>query len=299
MVAALPAHIRLKLEQTLAQWRHWDCDPPLPGPPEVISVLGQGLSNYSVLVAAHRQFVVRLDGIDPAAHSLSRQGEWRSLATACRAGLAPRPRYFNPELASLVCDYLPPDEQQPAAIPDIADLLRRIHQLPSRHQRLDLGERLTVYEKRLAHRDSGLGRQLSSFGLPVRELLAAASRADPGRVLCHNDLLRANRLYSNGRLFALDWEYSAMGSPWYDLAVVAAGDGLDPDETDSLLDAYAGDRAGAAGRQLVGCYACVYRYLEILWYLAQGHPALDPAALRDRLDALEQALAGANAPTSG
>jgi len=96
MVTALPGNIRLKLEQTLAQWRQWKVDPPIHHAPTVVSRLSAGLSNFSVLVEADRQFVVRIDGIKPSAHGLNRQGEWRSLSAAHRAGLAPRPCYFNP-----------------------------------------------------------------------------------------------------------------------------------------------------------------------------------------------------------
>ncbi len=290
MVAALPGNIRLRLEQTLAQWRHWDCDPALPAAPRMLAVLGPGLSNVSVLVEAGRRFVVRIDGIDPAAHSLNRQGEWQGLRAACVAGLAPPPRYFNPHLGSLVCDYLQPDERQPLIIPDIAQLLRGIHQLPPRHHRLDLAERLLGYEKRLARHSPARTAQLAGYRAQVRELLTRALAPPWEAVLCHHDLLRANRLYSGGRLFALDWEYSAMGSPWYDLAVVIAGDSLAAQDADTLLEVYLGRPADATERRLVTGFGCVYRYLEILWYLVQDHPALDEDLLQLKLQLLGENL---------
>ena len=291
MVASLPGNIRLRLEHTLAQWRHWDCAPVLPAPPRTLGLLGAGLSNVSVLVEAGRRFVVRIDGIDPAVHSLSRLGEWRSLGAASLVGLAPPPRYFNPELGSLVCDYLEPDASQPLVIADIARLLRRIHQLPPRHQRLDLPERLLGYEKRLAQRAQARAQQLESYQTAVRARLASALEVRCRAVHCHHDLLQANRLYSGGRLFALDWEYSAMGNPWYDLAVVSAGDSLSAQDADLLLETYLGRPAKAAERRLVRSFGCVYRYLEIMWYLVQDHPALDDDSLREKLQCLREQLA--------
>ena len=292
MVTALPGNIRLKLEQTLAQWRQWNVDSPLPHAPTVVSRLSAGLSNFSLLVAADRQFVVRIDGIKPSTHGLNRQGEWRSLSAAHRAGLAPRPCYFNPELGSLVCDYLTPDEQQPVDVKDIAKLLRGIHQLPARHHRLDLAERILSYEKRLAHRHPARTTELAAYGQEVSKLLGIISTAQQPRALCHNDLLRANRLYSGGQLYALDWEYSAMGSPWYDLAVVVAGDNLGPIATHSLLEAYSGRQPTAVELQLVTQYGCVYRYLELLWYLTQDYPILDEAQLQEKLEILRENLDG-------
>jgi thiamine kinase-like enzyme len=290
MVAALPGNTRLKLEQTLAQWRQWDCEPALSAAPVMVSILAPGLSNCSVLVESGRRFVVRVDGINPAVHSLNRQGEWHSLRAACEAGLAPAPRYFNPELGSLVCDYLEPDEEQPAAVADIARLLRGIHRLPARHHRLDLAERLLSYEKHLAHRNRSQAQRLAPLRERVAEVLAGCDGAAQPQVLCHHDLLRANRLYSGGRLFALDWEYSAMGNPWYDLAVVAAGDAMAAAEVELLLAAYLDRTASDAERLLVLRYACVYHYLEILWYLALDRPGLDEGQLQARVALLAEKL---------
>lgn len=298
MVAALPRNIQLKLEQTLAQWHHWHCDPPLTSKPQARAVLGRGLSNFTVLVAAEQRFVVRIDGINPTAHGLNRQGEWHSLRAAHRAGLAPAPSYFNPELGSLVCVYLPPDEQQAAQLPDVATLLRAIHRLPARHYRLDLAERMLGYEKQLAHHGDPALDALLPYREPVAEALKAALESSRALVLCHNDLLRANRLYSGGRLWAIDWEYCAMGSPWYDLAVVTAGDGLDRQERDALLEGYLQRPATAAEVQLLAHYCSVYRYIELLWYRAAAREDTTDEHWEDRLVRLAESLrpAGVSSP---
>jgi len=290
MVAALPANIRLKLQQTLAQWRQWECEPALHAAPVVVEVLTPGLSNHSVLVESGQRFVVRIDGVNTVLHGLNRQGEWHSLEAAHRAGLAPRPRYFNPELGTLVCDYLPPDAQQPLMIADVATLLQGIHRLPARHHRLDLPERMLSYEKRLAHRDPHRAALLAPYRSAALQALAHADRGQHPAVLCHHDLLRANRLYSGGRLFALDWEYSAMGNCWYDLAVVVAGDSLSEQETDSLLQAYLGRPVRADELLRVKQYACAYRYLELLWHLIQQHRDFDTVKLQQKLDLLGRQL---------
>lgn len=290
MAAPLPHPVRLKLDQTLAQWRHWRGEPRLSGRPVFVRALAGGASNFTLLVEAGERFVVRIDGIDPAAHCLHRQGEWQTQVAAHAAGLAAQPRYFNPELGSLVCDYLPADTQQPADPADVARLLRCIHRLPARHHRLDLPERLLAYEKMLAQRDPDLAREVAILSAPVRRLLGLL---DPGHhppVLCHNDLLRANRLYSGGRLRALDWEYSAMGCPWFDLGVVAGGDDLDEAAQARLLEHYLERRPGGSERRRLRRYACVYRYLELLWYACQAGSREQEEAVRRRLDGFVAAL---------
>lgn len=290
MNLALPRTVRLKLEQTLAQWPHWQCTPALADIPTVVRVLAPGISNHSILVESGAQFVVRIDGLNPSAHGLSRQAEWSTLQAAHRSGVAPCPRYFNPELGSLVCDYLAPDATQDIDIADVGRLLRTIHALPARHHRLDLAERILRYEKQLEHRGIAPGDALATCRGPVSDMLRAIGRETAHPVLCHNDLLRANRIYTGGRLWALDWEYCAMASPWYDLAVVIHGDSLSPEEADAVLYAYLGRAPQEAERQRLYQYGCVYRYLELVWYLALETPVLADADREARSSALVNLL---------
>lgn len=290
MTAALPRNIQYKLEQTLAQWRHWLCDPPLAAPPEVLAVLTNGISNFSVLVESGQRFVVRIDGISPAANGLNRQTEWRALQAAHSAGLAPRPRYFNPDLGSLVCDYLTPDERQEPDIADTARLLHHIHLLPARHNRLDLAERILRYEKQLEHKGSALPAGMTKCRARVLDIQDSINQRPGPTALCHNDLLQANRIYSGGKLWAIDWEYCAMGNPWYDIAAVISGDSMNAAQTDELLKAYLGRSASTAQRQNLHQHSCVYRYLELLWYLAQKYAALEQDTLGQKQLELEQAL---------
>ena len=291
MAPALPRHIQFKLEQTLAQWPQWHCTPALTRSPDVVRILTPGISNFSVLVESGQHFVVRLDGLIPAANGLSRQTEWRTLEEAHMAGLAPHPRYFNPELGSLVCDYLAPEEAHGQNTADVAHLLRAIHQLPARHHRLDLAERILRYEKQLEHRGRAVDDEVRGCQGKVLQLLYEASQHAEEAVLCHNDLLRANRIYSGGRLWALDWEYCAMGSRWYDLAVVVNGDSLELTDSEILLEAYLGRIPDNRERDALHLYGCVYRYLELLWYLALDKPVLEVSAIRGKTTALNSMLA--------
>jgi len=292
MSIGLPPRARHRLEQALAQHPHWRCHPALAQPPRAVALLAPGFSNFSVLVeGAGQRFVVRIDGVDATAHGINRQAEWAALETAHRAGIAPQPRYFNPDIGCLVCDYLPPDT---GAAPDDAAtgrLLRAIHALPPRRHRLHLPERILRYEHMLAR--PALAPPLAACREPVAALLRDVGADTTAPALCHNDLLRGNRVSSGGRLWALDWEYCAMGSPWYDIAVVLEGDELAPAARETLLRAYLGRRARVAERRLLARYGAIYRYLELLWHLALARPALSTAGLDAKLAGLRAALAAA------
>lgn len=290
MLQSLPPTVRLKLDQTLAQWPQWNCAPVVTRAPTIVKVLTAGISNYSVLVESEQHFVIRIDGFTPASFGLCRQTEWRALKDAYDAGLTPRPCYFNPDLGTLVSDYLPLDHAQELDVDDIARLLHRIHRLPPRHHRLNLADRILRYEKQLEHMDRMPGDELRQHGEKVSRLLEEISRQPGESVLCHNDLLRANRIYSGGNLWAIDWEYCAMASPWYDIAVIVNGDSLPEHTTEALLHSYLGRAPNDWERGTLYRYGCVYRYLEVLWYMALEKPILDAPTIGQKLAELNSML---------
>jgi len=289
MVAALPPNIQLKLEQTLSQWQHWRCEIALPYRPKLVSRFDSGLSNYSLLVEAQQQFVVRIDGTQSILNGLSRTAEWTVLLAAHKAGLAPCPRYFNPDLGSLVCDFLPQEASSHDNISTTAALLRRIHQLPTVHHRLDLHAKIIHYERQVKQRSSDQTQIISAAHEGILRLTATLAKNNEAPVLCHNDLLAANRIYSGGAMKAIDWEYCAMGSAWFDLAVVAIGDELNNTQKSELLSAYLchpADQCQIANFEQ-NCIA--YQYLELLWYLA-NRP--DAGCVSKKLASLQTVLSG-------
>ncbi|MCB1705611.1 MAG: phosphotransferase [Halioglobus sp.] len=290
MLQSLPSNIRLKLDQTLAQWPQWNCDPVVTRAPTIIKVLASGISNHSILVESEQHFVVRIDGIKPSKFGLSRKTEWHTLQAAYNAELTPRPCYFNPDLGCLVTDYLAPDVAQGLVVTDVARLLHKIHRLPPTRHRLHLADRIARYEKQLKRTGQTAGKSLRQFEGKISGILDDISQQPGESVLCHNDLLRANRIYSDGKLWAIDWEYCAMASPWYDIAVIVNGDALPAHETEGLLKAYLGRAANDWERSMLYRYGCVYRYLELLWYQALEKPILDALAVEAKCAVLESML---------
>ena len=66
-----------------------------------------------------------------------------------------------------------------------------------------------------------------------------------------------------------------MGDPWYDLAAVICGDELSAAESGRLVVYYLGRSPSEDESGALLDYCAVYRYLELLWYLALEHPAMD------------------------
>lgn len=286
MSQQLPATALRKLEQTLAQWQQWKGASELPGAPHLVRQMG-GISNYTVLVeAAGLSFTVRLDRVNPAANGINRQVEWTALQRAYEAGIAPRPRYFNPEIGTMVCDYLPPDNDQTVTPESLAGLLRKIHQLPGVHYRLDLAERFRRYRRLLSGLPSALSGDLEILARSSAPLLSTLCAEIDYHHLCHHDISSGNLLRSGGRLYALDWEYCAMGNAWFDLATSHRNTGLGAELCDDLLKHYLQRAVRDEDRHTLAQWSFVGDYLDLLWYLSQRPGYLDQGLCQDRATGL-------------
>ena len=298
MAQALPPATRLRLNQALQQWPQWHTA-ALQGSPKLIRPLGQGLSNHSFLVeAGSAQFVLRLSGAATVSHGLHRLAEWQAMTHAHAAGLAPAPRFLDEQQGVLVCDYVPPDAQQQASPAAVGALMRRIHALSPIAETLDIGERCAAAEHALANAAPQIARQLrplvDSAAPLIKQLI---DRLEPGTAsaLCHNDLLQSNRIMSTHKLWAIDWEYAAMGPVWFDLAATCAGDELNNDGRDDLLMSYLQRPATASDQEQLGSFECIYRYLEWLWHVTTNtEPAAAPLTLK--LARLQGCLASSTRP---
>jgi len=257
-----------------------------------------GTSNHSFLVYAGAEtLVLRLDGVDPARNAIHRDTEFQVHAAAAAADLAPTPHFHDADAGVLLVDYIAPDPlpdvvKDPAS--DVADLLRAIHALRvDDAPRLSLAARIVHYETQVRRRCRPASADLMQIIAPpiMRACQALDADAADG-VICHNDLTPANRLYHGGRLYALDWEYAACGSRWFDLAVACDRQITAP----ALLAAYLQRSPTARESALFADSQRVAHYLELLWLACNTR--FTEQQLHDGLCDLRAGLAAATAVES-
>ena len=267
MEAELPPTISKQLKHSLAQYHMWNTDTPLTREPSVIKQLSGGLSNYNFLVEAEQKFVLRIDGIDTTTLGLSRHGEWVVLHRVAEAGLAPTPRYYNPDIKVLVVDYLAPEPNRAANAEDIATFFKQLHSIPPIRFKLDLPQRIRRYEYHLTRHFKEVERTLKPFARRLEKYLEVINSDRTPATLCHNDLNPSNRIFFKSSLWAIDWEYAASGNPWFDIAVAFYSDELpNEDLKKKFLISYLEEKNNFdESMRKIQLYSIVYTYLEILW----------------------------------
>jgi thiamine kinase-like enzyme len=106
----------------------------------------------------------------------------------------------------------------------------------------------------------------------IEESFSAAPMAD---ATCHNDLLNANFLLDGDHVWIVDYEYSGMGDPFFDLGNLSVNNGLSADAQETLLRLYFGTVADVH-RARLALMRIMSDFREAMWgVVQQGISTLD------------------------
>jgi aminoglycoside phosphotransferase (APT) family kinase protein len=151
---------------------------------------------------------------------------------------------------------------------------------------LDAAQELDRLRHGLAQRDPL--RDLPPVAGHCLRQAAERSRTHSGiQVICHNDLLQANRLAHGGRLLAIDWEYARPGDAFFDLAVVASE--LDARQRVALLAAYLRRHPTGQEQQHLIDQLVLYTAIAACWYMRHGSAGAARTALARLVTLAEEA----------
>jgi thiamine kinase len=216
-----------------------------------------------------RDFVLRLDKPAAAELGLDRHNEKLVLSALATGGFAPPPVYFDAAAGVCLRPWVPgrswsEDElRRPGNLSALAALLRRLHGLPAAGRDFEPLNAARRYAAALA---SSRAEELLG---QADEIYQGLQHGAP-TALCHNDLLAQNILHpgdAGGPLALIDWEYAAVGDPFFDLAVVVQHHGLAADLAAGFLNAYRQGKTSDGDRQRLDGQCRFYRCLLKLWEL--------------------------------
>ncbi|WP_346838137.1 choline kinase family protein [Microbulbifer sp. SAOS-129_SWC] len=249
-------------------WQRWSATEP-----SLAGSLSGGLTNRSYLiVAGGEQLVLRRNSANSAALDINRSAESAALRRADNAGLCAPLIYCDPGHQYLVTRYIhgePWRAAGAAALKQLVQLVRSIHALPAIDACLDIDDKVASYWRSI---DEGADfyTELRALEQKVQRHIAGAKSLNNGACLCHNDLLMTNLIVAeNEILYAIDWEYAAMGDPFYELAVIVEEHRLDKRQQELLLTEYLRRLTTQIDWQRLDHWRVIYRYLSVLWYAVQ------------------------------
>jgi thiamine kinase-like enzyme len=246
------------------------------------------LTNLSYkLTTSMGAYVLRLSGEDTFDY-IDRRAEEHNGRIAASVGVNAEVLHFDTEdgtmLSRFISGGVPMDarafERDPMAPARAALVLRRVHRLgPVFRSRFDVFSMISsyldiLYKLRMPPPEDYF--EVRREAEAVRRVLQAS------RVLlspCHNDPWPGNFVMdSEGRLHLIDWEFSGMNDPLWDLADLSVEGGFGPEQDRTMMEAYCGGCAPPVLYSRLELYKAMSDLLWSLWGLIQyanGNPSDD------------------------
>ena len=257
------------------------------GPEDFSATRLGGLTNlvYRVEIGTDK-LIVRIPGAGTEAY-IDRKVELANARAAARAGVSPEVLWADAASGVMISRCIDPVTTMtpelfaatPGAPARAGAALAQLHRSGEPFEfRFELfamiDEYLGLLKEKNAELPEGYHDVVAAAG-PVRTALAA----NPGRLApCHNDPLCENFLDDGTKVWIVDWEYSGMNDPLWDLGDLSVEGGFTPAMEAEMLAAYFGRAPSPAETGKVVIYKAMCDLLWTLWGLIQhadGNPAED------------------------
>lgn len=253
-----------------------------------------GVTNRSWRVELRGEaFALRLPATVDAA-ALPRELELRHTQLAAELGLAPELVAADPASGLMLSRWIrgarPLDPRAPLAVDRVGALLARLHRSRAVFGWRFRGPEVAARQLDLIPRDDPSAGLIATLLPAQAALLASLDATVEEPRASHNDPNLGNLLDDGHRLWLIDWEFSGMNDPFWDLAAFAEEADLDPAAEHRLLAAWGDPDPAARARLAAQRRAC--RWIAGLWYVAQAALRSDPAlraAGHRRLESLVRA----------
>jgi thiamine kinase-like enzyme len=236
--------------------------------------------------------VLRLPGKGTEEY-IDRANEAAAARAAAAAGVSPDVLYVDPPTGVMVTRYIDgtvtmtPEafRHREGAPARAGQAFRQLHDsgavFPAR---FELFAMIDGYLKLLSTKDVALPVGYHDVVAEADVVRTALARRPVSSVACHCDPLCENFLDTGDRMWIVDWEYSGMNDPMWDLGDLSVEGGFGPDQDDEMLAAYFGGPVPPEDRARMVIYKAMCDLLWTLWgliQLASGNPADDFRAYAD------------------
>jgi len=222
-------------------------------------------------------FVLRIAGAGTEAY-IDRSNEEINARAAAAAGVGAEVLHCDPASGVMLTRYLPGMvtmtpalfRDRPGSPARAALALRRMHTSGQRFaKRFELFAMIDDYKAHLAKLGAALPDGYDAAVSQAGAVKAALEAAPVALAPCHCDPLCENFLDDGRTMRVVDWEYSGMNDPWWDLGDLAVEAGFDDAQERQMLEAYCDGSppAWAVGRTVI--YKAMCDLLWTLWGLIQ------------------------------
>lgn len=280
------------LEKVQAALKHLPDFQDIPLAEAKVTRLG-GMTNLVYLVERHDQkVVVRIPGEGTEAY-IDRSVDVHNARAAEKAGVSPAVLWADEKTGAMITravlniETMSPEKfkSRSGAPRRAGAVLAKLHKSGQTFTfRFELFSMIEEYLRVLSTKDIALPEGYHEVVAAAGPMGEALNLHPVPLAPCHCDPLCENFLDDGERMWLVDWEYSGMNDPLWDLGDVAIEAEMDEAQEVELLEGYFGRPPTAAERGRVVIYKAMCDLLWTLWGLIQvanDNPALDFRAYAD------------------
>jgi thiamine kinase-like enzyme len=246
-----------------------------------------GLTNLVFRIEhGNERYVLRIPGKGTEEY-IDRAVEIHNAHVAARAGVSAEVIHADVDSGVMLTRHIDdtvtmtPDEfaRREGSPARAGEVLRRMHQWSEPFEfRFELFSMIDDYLRILDERKAELPDGYAGVVEAAQPVRVALERNEVKLAPCHCDPLCENFLDNGQRMWIVDWEYSGMNDPLWDLGDLSVEAGFTPAQDVEMLRAYCGGEPVAAQTGRMVIYKAMCDLLWTLWGLIQhsdGNPAED------------------------
>ena len=249
--------------------------------------LGGALTNvsYKVMIGS-AAYVLRLAG-EGTSDYIDRAAEEYNARVAAVAGVNAEVVYFDAKDGTMVTRFVEGvsmnagegfDRVSGAPV-RAGRALKRVHRLGRVFRsRFDVFAAIDGYLDLLRGWRMPLPEDYYEVGQRARAVRLALEASPVALVPCHNDAWPGNLLDADGRIYLIDWEYSGMNDPMWDLAALSVEAEFGPEQDRAMMETYHGTGLSPALYSRLEVYKAMSDLHWSVWSFVQrakGNPAED------------------------
>jgi thiamine kinase-like enzyme len=225
-----------QLDAVIAAVPEWRGHEPTITPIEA----GRTNRNYRVEVGS-ATFFLRLSHEDTALLGIDRVAEYEAALAAAASGVGPEVVAHLPEHGCLITAWVAGeplaegDMEQESVLADVVRVVSTIHAGPALPATFDAFRIVEAYRRMSVERGVPIPEAYGPAHAHAERIEAAFARAPVPARPCHNDLLSDNFLKGTDGFWLVDYEYSGMGDPFFDLGNLSINNGLSEASQETLL----------------------------------------------------------------
>lgn len=233
-----------------------------------------GLTN---LVFKAGDFCLRIPGKGTEEY-INRANEAVAAREAAKAGVSPEVLHVDPGTGVMVTRYIAGAETmspekfrtRPGSPSRAGEAFRKLHTSGAVFPfRFELFAMIDDYLKVLSTKEVALPAGYHDVVRDAESVRSALAAHPLPIVACHCDPLCENFLDTGERMWIVDWEYSGMNDPLWDLGDLSVEGKFDTAQDEEMMRAYFGGEARPAERGRIVIYKAMCDLLWTLWGLIQ------------------------------